>query len=409
MLIQYSVENYKSIKEEVILNFSASNSSAKNDWLIELDNPRYNLYKGIGLVGPNASGKTNILDSFEFAIRFIKNTISRKENAKINVEPFMLEAAYKDENSSFEFIYIVDGIKYVYGFSINSLRVEEEYLLAYYSIKPTTVFERTNCKKYEFKGNDTKTQTELSEKTNDNRLYMPVAADWKYEKLIKAYSWFANVFEQYEDISISEVVESIVEDTESKMYLLEALQKADLNIVDIYVKNRKVEKQQLDLIREFVAKLVPEIEMDNLPETRAEIYLVHQSKGTEEFAVDLDRDSSGTQMIVNNISELLFLGKKGGMILKDELGKVYHTKLTKYYLDKIKNAKSNPQNVQLLFSTHDTKVMNLLNPDQIYLVDKNEEGATIVKLLDDYTIRKTDNIELGYLKGRYGAVPYMRE
>lgn len=409
MLIQYSVENYKSIKEEIILNFTASNSSEKNEWMVELENPKYNLYKGLGLVGPNASGKSNILDSFEFAIRFIKNTISRKEKAKINVEPFMLDAACEAANTSFEFIYIWEGTKYVYGFSVNSLRVEEEYLLAYYSIKPTTVFERTNCEEYEFKGNDSKTQTELSEKTNDNRLYMPVAAEWGYEKLVKAYSWFANLFEQYEDISISDVVESIVENTESKSNLLEALQKADLNIVDIYVKNRKVEKQQLDLIREFVAKLVPDIETDNLSETRAEIYLVHQSKGTEEFAVNLDRDSSGTQMIVNNISELLFLGKKGGMILKDELGKVYHTKLTKYYLDKIKNPNSNPQNVQLLFSTHDTKVMNLLNPDQIYLVDKDEEGATIVKLLDDYTIRKTDNVELGYLKGRYGAVPYMKE
>lgn len=73
------------------------------------------------------------------------------------------------------------------------------------------------------------------------------------------------------------------------------------------------------------------------------------------------------------------------------------------------NNKVNCGKAQLFFSTHDTKILNLLNPEQIYLVDKDEDGATYVKLLDDYLIREKDNIELGYLKGRYGAVPNIKE
>ena len=68
----------------------------------------------------------------------------------------------------------------------------------------------------------------------------------------------------------------------------------------------------------------------------------------------------------------------------------------------------NPGQAQLFFTTHNTKILNMVNPDQVYLVDKDETGATVVKLLDDYLIQENDDIELGYLKGRYGGVPYMK-
>ena len=84
-------------------------------------------------------------------------------------------------------------------------------------------------------------------------------------------------------------------------------------------------------------------------------------------------------------------------------------KLTEYFIELFNSNKVNCGKAQLFFSTHDIKILNLLNPEQIYLVDKDEDGATYVKLLDDYLIREKDNIELGYLKGRYGAVPNIKE
>ena len=99
--------------------------------------------------------------------------------------------------------------------------------------------------------------------------------------------------------------------------------------------------------------------------------------------------------IFGNMAELLYLSKNGGLILEDELGNSYHSKLTEHYLNMIKDRDNNPGNVQMLFSTHDTKVLGFLNPGQIYLVDKDEQGATVVKLLDDFVIREKDNIELG--------------
>ena len=408
MLIQYAVSNYKSIKDEVIINFTKVDDKPDDNWTISLEKPEYKLYNIIGLIGPNASGKSNILDSFYFAIRFIKKTISRKEKSKIHVEPFMLEEESLKQPTSFEFIYVYSGVKYVYGFSITSERVEEEYLLAYYTAKPTTVFERQNGNDYNFKGNDSSKQKELSEKTSANRLYMPVAAEWGYPKLSLAYSWFESMFDQYENVRISNVLENIILNEEKKNLLIESLHKADFNITDIYVKNRKIEKQQIDIIKDMISKLVPEADIDNFPESKPEIFVTHRNKKANEFSIDLDEDSDGTKRIVYDIAELLYLSE-GGFILEDELGKNYHTKLTEYYLKLIGKLNHKNNHVQMLFASHDTKIFNLLNQGQIYLVDKDAQGATFLKLLDDYIIREKDNIELGYLKGRYGAIPYMRE
>ena len=151
-----------------------------------------------------------------------------------------------------------------------------------------------------------------------------------------------------------------------------------------------------------------ESEGPELPDVRSVIHLVHENGEGGLLDMSIDEDSAGTSKIVANIAELFFLSQSGGLILEDELGKVYHAKLTQHFLETVKSDRINQGNVQLLFTSHDTKILNMLNPDQIYLVDKGKDGSTYVKLLDDFQIRETENIELGYLKGRYGSLPYMK-
>lgn len=413
MLIQYSVKNYKSIKDEIIINFTAMEKNIEPDKLIKEDGLNLPIYKCIGLLGPNASGKSNIINSLFFALRFINSTIERKEKSKINIDMFMLDENSRTDGSSFEFIFFINNTKYVYGFTINTERILEEYLLAYYSKKATTVFERdvNNNPEYNFRGNDVKIQTEISKKTNSNRLYLPVAAEWGYEKTKVAYKWFEKMFRQYSDINISQIIADVLKDDLKKDLLLEALAKADFNIKDIYVKNKKMQKQYRDAIVQFLTNLLGEGEIpeDIIPEDTPVIWVSHSGKNGETFDIELNDDSSGTCDIIDNIAELLFINKEGGLFVEDEFARNYHTKLTEYFLSLFNNNTVNNGKAQLFFSTHDTKVLNLLNHDQIYLVDKDEDGATYVKLLDDYIIREKDNIELGYLKGRYGAIPNIKE
>lgn len=413
MLIQYSVKNYKSIKDEVIINFSAMDKNVEESKLIREKDFGCPLYKCIGLVGPNASGKSNIINSLFFALRYINSTIKRKETAKIGVEMFLLDKASREDASTFEFIFWEKGTKYVYGFTVNTEKVLEEYLLAYYSKKATTLFEREDkdTAVYNFKGNDVKLQSEIAQKTNPNRLYMPVAAEWGYEKARVPYKWFEKMYRQYSDMNISQVIEKVLKEESLKSVLLEMLVKADFNIKDIYVKNRKMEKEYRDALLQFLRQMIGESDVaENIvPEDSPVIWITHAGEEGQIFDVMLDEDSSGTKDIVDNLAELLFINKEGGLFIEDEFARNYHTKLTEYFLRLFHDTSINNGKAQLLFSTYDTKVFNLLNPEQIYLVDKDENGATYVKLLDDYLIREKDNIELGYLKGRYGAIPNIKE
>lgn len=407
MLVQYSVENFKSIKDEIIINFTANKKQRYPKWVIEKEGlPK--IYKSIGLIGPNASGKTNIIESFLVALRFIQGTIKRKDNAVINVEKFGFGEISEDSPSSFEFIFYQNGIKYVYGFSVNKEAVIEEYLMGYFTAKPKTLFDRSEGQHYEFRGNDVKTQSEIAKKTNKNRLYMPVAAEWGYEPVKTAYEWFNFISRQYDHFDINRMLEEIIQNDARKKVLVKELQKADFNIKDIYIEKKKYDKKSLDFIERLLSEFVGEMEEINVPDNRPVIHVVHENGRGEIFDIPLDGDSAGTKAVIQNIAELLYISTEGGFMIEDELGKAYHTKLTQHFLEMVKSDVINTGNMQFLFSSHDTKILNLLNYDQIYLVDKDEAGATYVKLLDDYIIRESDNIELGYLKGRYGSIPYTK-
>lgn len=408
MLVQFAVENFKSIKDEIVINFSADKKYHDSEWVIQADEIPVHLYKCIGLIGPNASGKSNIIESIYYAFRFILSTIKRRNISKIMVERFAYADIDKEKPVFFEFIFYQNGIKYIYGFSINDSEVMEEYLMGYFSAKPKTLFERSAGQHYEFKGNDVKTQREIAGKTNANRLYMPVAAEWGYVPLKTVYEWFEFHSRQYVDFNISQMLGEIIKKEDRKKILLQELQKADFNIKDIYIKNRKIDRRSHDFMEKLFIELVGENEEFQIPEIRPTIMVTHENGSGKVFEIDLDEDSSGTESFVENLAEFLYLSEQGGFMFEDELGKTYHTKLTQHFLKMFQSAFINEGNLQLLFTTHDTKVLKMVNPDQIYLVDKDEMGATVVKLLDDYVIRENDNIELGYLNGRFGSVPYMK-
>ncbi len=408
MLIQFSVENFKSIRDELIINFCAEKKNANSKWVAS-EKLKVPVYKCIGLIGPNASGKSNIIDALYFALSFIDKTISRKDSAKIAVERFGFSEEYRNKPASFEFIFTHKGIKYVYGFAVDEKEVVEEYLMGYFSAKAKTIFDRSAGQKYDFKGNDVKQQREISQKTNANRLYMPVAAEWGYEAVKPVMEWFDLMYRQYEDFEFSSAINKILGDETQKRNFVEELQKADFNIADIYIEKERMGLSTWDRLIRYSDYLLEKGGEDAAEFAyKSRVIIVHRNNKGEYFSIDLSDDSDGTHDIVYHLAELMTTGQDGGLMLEDELGSNYHTKLTQYFLNVIGSEKINSGNAQLLFASHDTKILNILNPDQIYLVDKDDEGGTFVTLLSDYQIRPDMNVELGYLKGRFGGVPYMK-
>lgn len=406
MLIQFSVENYKSIKEEVIINFSSKNKKGVHASKIEGYNSL--LFHSIGLVGPNASGKSNILSAVTFSINYIINTVDRKEMAKTRVIPFKLAEDWKKRDTSFEYIFVENKTKYVYGFSLDENRVTKEYLYAYYSKKPTTVFERdiNNSPCFDFKGKNIRQQKEIADKTNANRLFLSVAAEWGVDSCKIPYDWFLKKSWGTYGMGNPRIIEKVINNVELKKEMISTLERADFNISDIAVKKRKVDGEYKELMMHFLNALGKNDEEDSdLLDNFPEVWVTHKCASGESFEIKQSNDSSGTSDLIDSIAEFLYLKDIGGLYIEDEFGKNFHTKLTKHIVELYDGVDSSE--LQMLFCTHETIVLNCLSPEQIYLVDKDEDGSTYVKLLDDYIIRDKDNIELGYLKGRYGAIPYM--
>lgn len=416
MLVQYTVENYKSIRDEVVISFRADERYQDSEWVTQDETISPPLYKCIGLMGPNESGKTNIIESFRFAFRFILNTIKRRDSSKIDVEKFAFDEKMDKKPTSFEFVFYRNAVKYVYGFSVSRYEVLEEYLTGEYLTGHSAgelemFFERYDGQQYEFWDTDAEVQQEIAKKTNPNRLYMPVAAEWGYAPLKEVYQWFEFYARQYDRFSVVEMVGKIIKNENRKKIFIHELQKADFNIKDVYIKKIRMDqkskdtlKRLLDAVNAMDAVNEEFVIADAIPDIR----IIHQNYLGKTYEVMLEEDSAGTESFIENVSEFLSISEQGGVMVNDELGKDYHARLMQHFLKMFRSNTANPGDAQLFFTTHNTKILNMLNPDQIYLVDKEESGATYVKLLDDYAICEDEDIELGYLKGRYGGVPYMK-
>ena len=409
MLVQYSVKNFASIREEITISFECEKNLKDKLWVMERDDMGA-IYNAIALVGPNASGKTTILNSLMFSFQFIYENIQRNPNSKTNREYFGFDESGREMPTEFEYIFIKNNIQYVYGFSVDDNRVIDEYLMAYYTKKPTTLFDRSNTSVYSFKGNDVGTQNKIKDMVADNRLYMPIAASMEYKKLKDVFDWFENAC-NFMRTSKYECLDKVLSNRIQKEKMIEELKNADFNIKDIYIKKEKLSSDASsfgDRLFKFLAEEVGEKQKIVVPKEILHSYIVHENDTGEELTVEIDEESSGTKEYIFCLMQVLYAEMTGGMIFDDEVGRSFHSRLTEQYLKVLKSDRVKSNNVQMLFTSHDTKVLNHLNPGQVYLVDKDDQGATYVKPLSDYSIHAKDNIELGYLKGRFGGVPFMK-
>jgi len=416
LLIQFSVENFKSIKNEVVLNFAANHlDQSFPSHIIDIPVKPNKILKSIAIVGPNASGKTNIIDAFLFAVKFILNTVKRSEKAEIMHVPFAFSEDCINSPTKFEFIYY-NKFKYVYGFSISQTAIEEEYLLVYYSNKPTTIFDRGTNNSFDFKNNDISIQKQLEEKTSKNRLYLPVASVWNYDKVKNAYEWFENTFGTYFSSAIKEDLEKIISNEKQKRALLKHLKKADFNISDIRVQKKEMTIEDVNKISKIadVFNIPQDMFSEKFQSISYAIELKHaivdDSGEIRALWLNIDNESDGTQEFIYSTVQFMKIVDCSGVLIEDEFGRSYHQKLSKYSLRMFMSNTYNQNKAQFIFTTHNTQLFKILRHDQIRLIDKDPDtGETHLFSLSDYKIRKNDNIEIGYLRGRYGAIPDIQE
>lgn len=415
MLLEFSVKNFLSFKEKTTFSMEAATGNENEENIIFNDNER--ILKTTATYGANASGKTNLIKAFSAAIMMVRLSNNRQPGEKlVQMEPFEFNEETKNKPSEFEFVFIANGNKYIYGFVADKDKIYEEYLYKYYSAKATRIFERTNCNDYKFLQSDESKLNAIKEKNTDNKLFLSTATTWNYDKTKDTYLWFAQNIDTYIGGSFFNdfVLDSFNNDKneELKKFTLKLLEEADIVIKDfkVEIEENEVDNNLIMLLKNFnmSTPMIPQ------KQRTVKIRMVHEVKDDnnnfKSYEINLANESSGTQILFSFAPILKNVFENGKILIIDEIEKSLHPSLVEMIIKFFHNPSINKGNAQLIFNTHDTNLLSLdiFRRDQIWFVEKNvEKGATDLYPLDDFSVRKTENIQKGYLNGRYGAIPFV--
>ena len=416
MLIQFRVKNFMSFKDEVCLSMMANSGkeNEKNYVLYE----KSKILKFISIYGANASGKTNLLKAFTASIMIVRQSFNFSPNALINfVTPFAFSKENIDMPSEFEYTFVADKIKYVYGFSATQYKIIDEYLYAYYTAKPTEIFSRKNTKDFELYYDDEKELKGYERLTLDNKLFLSVLGNTKYEKAMSPFKWFNESIDTYigglESLTLMNGYSFDCYENdkngELKDFALNLLNSADI-LIDDYVFESKEIEMPVDPL--FV---LPNSPIKKPIQKQVKIKMKHIVKNNDEesdYYLDFfNSESSGTKILFILAPIIKNAFETGKTLYIDEFENGLHPYLLDAVINMFNTSRLNTNNAQLIINTHNTNLLSLdkLRRDQIWFTEKDPyTGNTDLYSLDDFSVRKEENIQKGYLNGRYGAVPYMR-
>ena len=431
MLLSFKTKNYKSIRDEIILDLEATGLSDRKEELLPYANSYY--LPVTAIYGKNGGGKSNVIRAFWLAVQFILNAQrTQHEDAEVPVSPFELDDFSRNEPTEFEFEYVSADVKYWYGFAATRQEIVKEYLYWAPKKQKAEIFVR-DYQKFHFPANKEKKIKEMIKNAvAKNQLYFSISSVMNYRPCILAMQWFRKqVFFSRDYSDVGENIISHSEDKEMLQSIVNIAKIADVGISDMTFEINNTDLANLDdlpesftmedrkeierALAEFRKKISLDIEggeIFQLNELKATSYHKGIAKnGTSQaYSLGLDDESDGTRKLMSRAAAIEETLRIGGVLVIDEIENRLHPLLVEYIINRFQ--KQQNHNAQLIFTTHSTDIMrrNLLRRDQFYFVDKGSEtGITELYSLADFSIRKEESIDKSYILGKFGAIPYIEE
>lgn len=434
MLIEFKFSNYRSFRDEAVLSMEATGLGAFKNSLIpfyptgkETSKP-VRLLPAAAIYGKNGGGKSNIIRAFWLAVQFIRNAQrTQHEKATIPVHPFLLDDDSQSKATEFEFTYVLDGIKYIYGFAATKDKIVKEYL--YYSPKgqKSLVFSRTD-QTFEFRDNSDRRKRQLiSEAVAPNQLYFAIACTMNEKACINAMRWFREyIFFSRDYTDIPTQLLEYSEDSNMLNAISNYAKMADVGIRDMQFEVKSTELSDVenlpsdlpDSVKLALAQFMQALsDAPNSSENKlrmGEVNATSFHKGIDRngneslYPLQLSDESDGTRKLMAMAPAIERVLSSGGLFLVDELEKEMHPMLVELVVSKFQSPISNPKHAQLIFTTHNTELlsMEMLRKDQLYFVDKSrKDGSSSLYSISEFSTTTTENIRNGYLMGKFGAIP----
>ena len=386
MLLQFSITNHRSIKETAIISMKAAADKTMKEVLISPDGKKQ-LVPVMAIYGANAAGKSNVIHALLLMREMVCGSYAKPlKGAELPYEPFAFVDG-QTEPTTFEIIYYYESIKYAYGFSFDKDRIISEYLYHWPNGREALVFSREKDE-YEFR-ESIQEQLTLAGRTSENRLYLTSSNEWNCAQTEKAYLWFQKNLRGLiaTGVSNESTIDAIRKGGDGKQRILKEMMLADLGICNVELSGTK-EKPIISTVHQ----------------------LTDDSGEKKQYTLLLGQESVGTQRFFSRIGLWMDALNSGAVLVVDEIEASMHPLLTRHLIEMIQDQTTNQNHAQLIFTTHDTGLLDLklLRRDQIWFAEKDEKTMqTDIYALTEFSPRKEENIARGYLQGRYGAIPFI--
>ncbi|WP_351019620.1 ATP-binding protein [Shewanella sp. AC91-MNA-CIBAN-0169] len=421
MLLRFGCENFKSIKDyqEILFTCSSDNSCDHHN-LFKKDAIKEHVLPIVAIYGANASGKTNMIGALRLLCGGILHSAETRND---NVTPFRLDSAYSEKPSIFDIDFILEGTHYHYGFSIKKSVIQEEWLYAFANktrVSRTVLYYRDKNVAPEedefYFGKSFKGQNKsISKITSETSLFLSVAAlsNHVLAEGIHKYIKESIKFRFSSDISEQTVGKSIYKYSLEKA-ISNFISKVDIGAVRLSsIKEERDEEEKDKFLKVFNAinsVLGSEgVSGSNVDEFEYVVNVYRKDQNKKEVKFNFSDESLGTRALISILSSIFNVLKNGGVFVVDELESSLHTLLSLKVVELFNCTKSNPNGAQLLFTTHETQLLNFdgVRKDEVWLSEKGIDGGTQLRPLTDYAIDKRANLRKGYLDGRFGAIPFL--
>lgn len=419
MIIYFSVQNFRSLRDKITLDFRATaNAELAEYYIQEFPELKLKLLKLAMIFGKNASGKTNILRALDFLRDFILQQDTDK-NKPTGIQPFALD---NDKNSEFDLKFVHEDLIYQYQLTLNHSVIVKEHLHYWPKGTKTRVFTRDLKKmgkeaeyKYNWSGSQAnKTLIENLELTVPNQSVLASLRKYNYSgPMQQVFSWFKDTLAPIVEPNTSLIawnLQRFLDNTEAcnfKDFYIEQLQIADFIINNITVKKEEVALSDIPL-NSALKYLINAIEKDNnkMPETveRIDILLSHKVADGE-FILNLEEESAGTQRFFEFCGFLCWMQQTNKIIPIDEIERAMHEDLIEHF---IASYLTYAKKSQLILTSHNSSILNMkdiIRRDTIWITDRLENGATELSRLTEYPIKKEHSIANLYRKGLIGGKP----
>ncbi len=418
MLIQFNFKNFKSFRDEVSLDLSATKITEHESHVVDIANDK--LLKVAAIYGANASGKSNVYDAFDYMTYYVSESFNfggekdsrwKKEKDYQKVTPFLFDEKSRDEETTFEVFYVDNaensGKIYQYGFSLRRDEVVEEWL---YSKAKTarnnyrTIFYRKKGEEMEMNGFSKNHVENIKASLNKETLIVSLGTKLRVDKLKKVRDWFMN----NDILDFGDPIENY--------YRSRMLPEGFTDSKEVQGNVVKYFASFDEAIKDFnVEELAQEDEKDTGKGYK--IDALHKMADSQKLgSIPLKMESSGTLKMFALYPSLKNVLDNGGTLFIDELNARLHPLLVRNIILTFLSPEINTQNAQLIFTTHDIWQFSneLLRRDEIWLVNKNRDGVSELYSLADFKdeegnkVRRDEALAKKYLTGSYGAIPALK-